>query len=120
MSTSTSPASSTDFAELPPTVRRYLEMRESAEPSQVVELFAPDAVVSDEGRTHHGRDEIRAWIEETNAAYEYTTEFLGARETDGTIGVSFRLTGDFPGGVVELEYQFRMDDEGRIAHLFFA
>ena len=110
----------TTLDQLPETVRKYLELREGPEPTRVVELFADDAVVSDEGRIHGGHAEIRSWIEETNAEYEYTTTFLGAREHEGMIGTTFRLTGNFPGGVVDLEYQFRLDDHGRIAHLYFA
>jgi len=111
---------SLSLAELPSTVQRYLELREGADAASVADLFAEDAVVSDEGRTYTGRDQIRAWIDDTNASYEYTTEFLGARETEGMTAVSFRLTGNFPGGVVDLEYQFRLDGEGLIAHLYFA
>ena len=106
--------------QLPPTIRRYLEIRESGESHRVAELFADDAEVSDEGRVHRGRDEIRAWIDETNAAYRYSKVFTGAREHEGTFGTSFRLTGDFPGGVVDLDYQFRLSDDGRISRLSFA
>ena len=106
--------------ELPATVQRYLELSEGEKSLQAADLFADDAVVSDEGRLHHGRDEIRAWMAEANAAYAYTSTFLGARESDGTIGVTFHLVGDFPGGVVDLEYQFQLDDEARIKPLHFA
>ena len=111
---------SLSLTELPPTVQRYLTFREGAEAASVADLFAERAVVSDEGRTYTGREQIRAWIDDTNASYEYTKEFLGAREGEGMTAVSFRLTGNFPGGVVDLEYQFRLDDEGRIEHLYFA
>ena len=113
-------SNSLSLAELPPTVQRYLALREEAEASSVAELFSERAVVSDEGRTYTGREQIRAWIDDTNASYDYTTEFLGAREAEGMTAVSFRLTGTFPGGVVDLEYQFRLDGEGRIEHLYFA
>ena len=113
-------SNSLSLAELPPAVQRYLALREGAEAASAADLFAEHAVVSDEGRTHTGREQIRAWIDDTNASYEYTKEFLGAREAEGMTAVLFRLTGDFPGGEVDLEYQFRLDDAGRIAHLYFA
>jgi len=108
------------ITQLPSVVRRYLELQESADAIQAADLFAEDASVSDEGRTYHGREEIRAWIAASKAAYEYSMEFLGARETDELVGISFRLTGNFPGGTVDLEYQFQIDSNGQITHLYFA
>lgn len=32
----------------------------------------------------------------------------------------YRLEGDFPGGVAELEYQFHLTDDGKIVRLDFA
>lgn len=107
-------------AELPDAVHEFVDGWQGREADKVEALFTDDAVVSDEGRTHRGRDEIRTWIDESIDLFTTTLTFLGAREVEGMVGASYRLEGDFPGGVVNLEYQFRLDDEGRIVKLDFA
>lgn len=107
-------------AELPAAVDGFVDGWQSADADKVEALFTEDAVVTDEGHTHRGKDEIRSWVRNSINLFSTTLTFLGRREVDGMIGVSYRLEGDFPGGVVELEYQFRLDDEGRIVQLDFA
>ena len=68
--------------------------------------FAEDAVVTDERRTHSGRDAIRRWKIEVSAKYNYVSEPIAAvRDGDRTI-VTSRVTGDFPGSPIELRYAF--------------
>lgn len=106
-------------AELPAAVHGFVDGWQAREADKVEALFADDAVVSDEGRTHRGRDEIRTWIDESINLFTTTLTFLRAREVDGAVGASYRLEGDFPGGLVELEYRFRLDADGRIVQLDF-
>lgn len=106
--------------ELPAAVQGFVDGWQGRDAQKVESLFATEAKVSDEGRTHDGIDEIRTWITESIDLYSTTLTFLRAREVDGMVGSSYRLEGDFPGGVVELEYQFTLDDEGRIIQLDFA
>jgi hypothetical protein len=106
--------------ELPPTAKGFVDGWQVGESDNVEALFTEDAVVSDQGETFHGRKEIRRRIDESIHLFTTTLTFLGAREVDGMVGASYRLEGDFPGGVAELEYQFRLDDEGRIVQLDFA
>ena len=106
--------------ELPAAVHGFVDGWQGGDAEKVEALFAENAVVTDEGRTHRGRDEINAWIDSTIDLFSTTLTFLGGREVDGMVGASYRLEGDFPGGSVELEYQFQLDDEGRIVRLDFA
>ena len=107
-------------AELPAAVHGFADGWQAREADKVEALFTDEAVVSDEGRTHRGRDEIRTWIDESINLFTTTLTFLRAREVDGMVGASYRLEGDVPGGLVELEYQFHLDADGRIVHLDFA
>lgn len=107
-------------AELPAAVHGFVDGWQGRKPDGVEALFAENAVVSDEGHTYRGRTEIRGWIDGAIALYSTTLTFLRAREVDGMVGASYRLEGDFPGGVVELEYQFHLDDDGRVIQLDFA
>ncbi|WP_157802361.1 nuclear transport factor 2 family protein [Diaminobutyricimonas aerilata] len=106
--------------ELPAAVEGFVDAWQGREADRVEGLFAQHAVVSDQGETHRGRDEIRAWIQKEIDLYTTTLTFLRAREVDGMVGASYRLEGDFPGGVAELEYQFHLDEDGRIVQLDFA
>ena len=107
-------------AELPEVIIKYLALRESSAAADAADLFAADAVVEDEGRTCKGRDEIREWIRETETKYEYTVTFLDAKVDSQKYVVTNRLQGNFPGSVVELEYQFRLSSKGEIQQLVFA
>ena len=106
--------------ELPAAAKDFVDGWQARDAGKVEALFAEDAVASDEGHTHRGRDEIRQWIADTINVFSTTLTFLGGREVDGMVGASYRLEGDFPGGVVDLEYQFRLDEDGRIEKLDFA
>jgi hypothetical protein len=106
--------------ELPPAVQGFVAGWQSGDAKKVEELFAENATVSDQGETPRGLDEIRAWIGHTIDLFSTTLTFLGARQVDGMVGASYRLEGDFPGGVASLEYQFHLDDQGKIVQLDFA
>lgn len=70
----------------------------------------------DEGGTYRGRDAIRAWSEETEGKYKYTTEALDASVTGDTVRVRAKITGSFPGSPVELDYFFILAND-KIASL---
>ncbi|WP_017983392.1 nuclear transport factor 2 family protein [Amycolatopsis methanolica] len=100
------------MAELPPAIRDYL-----AGPSAAG--FTPDAVVTDDGRTYRGRDEIDGWLRRAATEYQYTATLMGVSPAAGEWTVTQHLTGEFPGGEVDLSYRFRLRGE-RIAVLTIA
>lgn len=74
-------------------------------------------MVADEGRVYTGLSAIRQWLEDAWREYSYTTELTGARlESDGQWVVSMHLKGDFPGGEVDLDHRFTLQ-QGLIAAL---
>ena len=73
------------------------------------QCFAEHAVVRDEGRTFKGLTAIKQWNNEARKKYQHTMEPLAsARKGDKTI-VTNRLTGNFPGSPIELEFVFGLD-----------
>jgi ketosteroid isomerase-like protein len=68
-------------ADVPPVIRRYLTAGASADGATVADCFTDDAIVHDDGRTHHGRAQIIAWRDELAAAFDYTVEVIGAERT---------------------------------------
>ena len=75
--------------------------------------FATDAVVHDEDQEWIGSDQIRRWLTKTSSEYTFTRTLLSV-ESSGTDSwiVRNRLEGNFPGGVVELRYEFTLAKDG--------
>ncbi len=93
--------------DLPDPVVAYLTARERERPETTVSLFAPDATVIDDGHASVGREAILSWIEHSSSEYTYTSEPVRQRIVDeSTATVVLHLDGDFPGGTVDLRFQF--------------
>ena len=105
---------------VPDVVSRYFALDADREIDSIINLFADDATVIDEGKARHGTTEIRAWQTGPASRYTYTTEVMGTE----TLGpdrylVTGRLTGNFPGGTADLTWDFIIADE-RITQLVIA
>ena len=77
----------------------------------VARCFTGDAVVKDEGQTYRGRAAIRQWKEEASTRYQYTSEPLTCESREGTVVVTSRLTGTFPGSPVNLRFVFVLEGD---------
>jgi hypothetical protein len=80
------------------------------------QCFTESAVVTDEGRTYHGRAAIKQWKAEASTKYQYTSEPLACEHKDGKFVVTSRLIGNFPGSPVNLRFFFGLEGD-RIASL---
>ena len=71
-----------------------------------------DARVVDEDREFRGAGEIRNWLDTAGRQFTYTRTLVGAEviDTDTWLVVN-HLEGDFPGGVVDLQYRFVVRDD---------
>lgn len=110
-----------DSAAVPPIIADFLTAHgEGSAPEVIVETFAADARVTDEGIDHEGRDSIRAWLNKTGSEYTYTTTLTGQRQdAPDRWTVIAHLEGDFPGGSVDLAYRFTVRGD-KIATLVIA
>ena len=77
----------------------------------VARCFTEAAVVKDEGRTYRGRAAIKQWKEEVSTKYQYTSEPFACEQRDGTVVVTSRLTGSFPGSPVNLRFFFALEGD---------
>jgi hypothetical protein len=106
--------------DVPGIIARYFDAHDRYDIDDAVALFGPNATVIDERQTHHGHDDIGAWLASAGRQYTYTRTPLGAhQQLDGGWIVRNRLDGDFPGGTVELAYRFNLDGD-QIATLTIA
>lgn len=100
----------TSWDELPATITTYLTAHEAKDAATAIKTFAADAVVTDEGHTYRGIDEIRGWLNSAGTEYTFTTDFVGATTLDpARIDVVQHLEGNFPGGVADLHFRFTTD-----------
>ena len=101
----------------PDVIRRYFEAHDRRDTETALSAFASDARVFDDGHDYRGVDAIRDWLTRASTQFTYTRTLVDVSEGDPNHWhVRNRLQGDFPGGVVELRYQFRIAD-GAIAEL---
>jgi len=85
----------------------------------VAQCFTDGAVVIDEQQEHRGRTAIARWKAEASAKFRYTVDRLGAHVSGDQTTVTGRVTGDFPGSPVELQYHFTLEGD-KIARLEIA
>jgi SnoaL-like protein len=96
----------------PNPVKRYFEADAERNIDAIVDLFAGDATVIDEGQTRRGIDEIREWQTGPASQYEYRVTITGEeRLADDRYRVVARLEGNFPGGMASLNFDFGLDGE---------
>ncbi|KAF1016331.1 MAG: hypothetical protein GAK31_01822 [Stenotrophomonas maltophilia] len=101
---------------LPLPLSRYFALS-NGEPSVAADdCFAPDAVVHDEQRDHHGIAAIAAWVAQARAAYQHHAEPQQLEWRDGRHIVTAQVTGRFPGSPVQLSHAFVLAGD-RIAAL---
>ena len=95
--------------DLPIPIAIYVDAENRGDAEALAECFAEDAVVRDEGRTIAGLAAIKQWKAETTKKYQPTIEPLASVQKDGRTIVTNRLTGNFPGSPIELEFVFTLD-----------
>jgi hypothetical protein len=96
---------------LPPVIARFVDASNARDLDAFVTCFAAEAVVEDEGRTHRGLAEVRAWKQETEDLYRYTIEPSQLDQRNGQAILTATLTGNFPGSPADLFYEFTIIDD---------
>jgi ketosteroid isomerase-like protein len=104
-------------ADLPSVIDRFVAAHNAKDADTALTSFTADATVVDDGRTYHGTDGIRAWLASSATEWTYTSTPTAFRRTDDTHYVVVQhVVGDFPGGVVDLDYRLTLNG-GLIDHL---
>lgn len=91
----------------------YFQRADGPDPEDYLHLFAPTAVVEDDGHRHTGIDAIRTWRSSTiPARFDVLDVSVGKAAT-----ARARISGEFPGSPVVLVHRFEFDGDDRIASL---
>jgi ketosteroid isomerase-like protein len=101
-----------DSTTIPPAIVAYQAAHDRRDVATALAQFTPDATVVDDGRTYTGAAAVESFLRTAASEYTYTRTVVSAEdiETDRWL-VTNHLEGDFPGGQVDLSYEFRLDGE---------
>jgi SnoaL-like domain len=102
--------------QLPDPIDRYVQIANSGKAEAVSECFAPDATVYDEGQTYEGVTAIKNWMAATRKKYDHTVTPLELAERGNQSILKARLTGNFPGSPITVNFSFVLVD-GKIRSL---
>jgi hypothetical protein len=94
--------------QLPDSIATFFEVSNGADVARLSQCFAQDASVRDEGQTHQGYGAIKSWLQATQRQYEYRVEPVTVQQN---INVIAKITGNFPGSPIQLEYVFQLVDD---------
>ena len=93
---------------LPKPIALYIAAENSGDTEALAKCFAESATVRDENQIVEGSDAIKKWKAETKKKYQHTIEPLSSIQRGDKTIVTNRLTGNFPGSPVELEFVFTL------------
>ena len=102
--------------QLPDPIERYVQIANSGTAEAASECFAPDTIVHDEGQTYEGVAAIKNWMAATKKKYGHTIAPLELAERGGQSVLKARLTGNFPGSPITVNFSFVLTD-GQIRSL---
>lgn len=96
--------------ELPELIARFVATQNNYDTKAYTECFTNTAIVHDEGKTHTGKDEIQAWIEDANERYKSVMKPLQYDESDSKGVLTAEVSGTFPGSPIVLKFNFGLKD----------
>jgi ketosteroid isomerase-like protein len=96
---------------LPTPIAAYVEANARLDVDGMLNPFADDAIVHDNGGVHQGHAEIRALLEEAviPAKAIFTPDTV--RHEDGQVVVEGPAHGDFPGSPIRFTYRFTLEND---------
>ncbi len=89
----------------------YFAAENRGDTDALTRCFAEHAVVRDEGQTIEGLAAIKQWMVETKRKYQHSVEPLASTQKDDKTIVTNRLTGNFPGSPIDLQFIFRLEGD---------
>jgi hypothetical protein len=111
---------SSESAAVPNAIQRYQAAHDSRDVAVALAQFTLDASVVDDGKVYDGADCVETFLRKAGSEYTYTRTLMSAEEVSSDCWqVTNRLQGNFPGGQVDLSYEFHLEN-GLISRLVIA
>ena len=101
---------------LPEAIAGYITSANAHDATLCGQYFTEDAIVHDEGKERKGVAAICAWKEDVNRKYRPVIEPLAVAEGGGRLALKAKVSGDFAGSPIELNFAFTLRG-GKIARL---
>ncbi len=97
---------------LPEVIARYQDAHDLRDTDAALATFTPAATVRDDGHEYRGTAAIRDWLSRASVAFTYTRTVVSVTNVDANKWVvTNRLEGNFPGGLVDLQYRYLLEDQ---------
>lgn len=111
---------SSESIAVPNAIRLYQTAHDSHDVAVALAQFTLDASVVDDGKVYDGIDGVETFLRKAGSEYTYTRTLITAEEVSSDCWrVTNRLEGNFPGGQVDLSYEFHLEN-GLISRLVIA
>ena len=111
---------SSESSALPSAIRRYQAAHDSRDVVAALAQFTFDASVVDDGKVYDGTDGVETFLRKAGSEYTYTRTLISAEQVSSdSWRVTNLLEGNFPGGQVDLSYEFHLES-GLISRLVIA
>ena len=113
-------SNSSDAIKAPKAIEAYQTAHDRRDIPTALAQFTDNATVVDDGTTYHGITGVESFLRTAASEYTFTRTPISAEEIapDRWL-VTNHLEGDFPGGQVDLSYEFHLAN-GLITHLVIA
>lgn len=96
---------------LPKPIADYVSANARLDLEGMLQPFANDAIVRDDGGEHHGQAQIRSWIQEATIAARAIFTPETCAEDDGIVVVEGPTHGDFKGSPIRFALRFSLEDD---------
>jgi len=96
---------------LPKPIADYVEANAQLNVDGMLQPFAADAVVLDNGGRHEGHTELRSLLEEAVVGARAIFMPDTVRHENGQVVVEGPAHGDFPGSPIRFTYRFSLDND---------
>jgi hypothetical protein len=96
---------------LPKPIAAYVEANAELDVDGMLQPFAADAVVYDDGGHHRGHTELRTWLEEAVIAAKAIFTPDTVRHENGQVVVEGPAHGDFKGSPIRFTFCFTLQSD---------
>lgn len=96
---------------LPKPIADYVAANARLDLNGMLQPFAPDAFVRDDGGVHRGHAELRSWIQDATVAARAIFTPDAWREQDGRVVVEGLTHGDFKGSPLRFTMRFTLEGD---------
>jgi len=92
---------------LPTVINSFINAQNNFDSEAYTECFTDNAIVYDEGKTHTGKDEIRAWNEESTATYKAQMKPVDFAVNGETATLKAEISGIFDVSPITLKFEIK-------------